>query len=470
MEQVETHQIIPLCSASNYPIRFPSVYTQVRRILGIPYNAVPFVFRWYPEATEKVVAATYTNGVVSLSILKYVDSREDLFRELVGEISAGYGMFKNTEVANKFFYFDKRAWLCSKIKVDYIFSAESSEEEKRRIKKELYVDSDKYIIPRSQVILSRYQQGNKWLCILSEELWDALRVKAEGEARNYASELCTLFEAANENQFEVEYARSYVQGATYGLRYFHRFYFSSDVYKLRTLLYYMVNYSFNYYLSHKRSEMETINSMFNNEVQVFYRCKSCIPREEFGEMAGRIKIIRNNNEVIIKNREINDDEEDYELSGYPNSNSSQNEDNEEEEIRESLPIELTEEDLAEIESFVVSKCDSSSYSPEILKKVFKKFDVFLYKDSFRYLREDFISDSCLICMEEFKEEDEVKRFFCGNHIFHKSCLKKWVKEYKVVCPACKYNMFDGRKEEMSTEKTITEFLKKKRYLAEPDKN
>ena len=472
MEQVETHQIIPLCSASNYPIRFPSVYSQVRRILNIPYNSVPFVFRCYPEAVERVVAATFTNGVVKLSIIKYGDCREDLFRELVGEMYSGYGMFKNTEVADKFFYFDRRAWLSRRAKVEYTFSAESSEEEKNRIKQELYVDSDKYIIPRSQVIVTRYQHGSKWLCILSEELWDALRVKSEGEARNYASELCAIFEAANENQFEVEHAKSYIQGSTYGLRYFHRFYFSEDVYKLKTVLYYMANFSFNYYRSHKESEMERINNMFNSRVQAVYRCESCIPREEFQGMMNSIIIVRTSNEIIISRREINDEEENYEISGYPRIDQNfQIMRRDGSVLNESLPdIEIDDEIEREIERIMMPRTASTSHPAADIENIYRKFDVFLFKDAFRYLREDFISDSCLICMEEFKEDDEVKRFFCGNHIFHKKCLKKWVKEYKVVCPACKYNMFDGRKEEMPTEKKITEFLKKKRYLAETDKN
>lgn len=473
MEQVRTQQIVPLCSASNYPIRFPSVYAQVRRILGIPYNSVPFVFRLYPEAAEKVTKATCENGIVKLVVIKYTNCREDLFYELVGEMDKGIGMFKNTEYAEKFFYFDKSAWLCSKTKYEYTFSEESSEEEKKRIKENLYGDSDKYIIPRSEVILNRYQNGRKWLCILAESLWNALRVKAEGECRNYANELCSLFSLANENQFEIEHAKSEIQGETFGLKYFHRFYFSIHVYKLEIMMNYIMNYPYAYYLTRRQGDIDRYTSMVNSGVQALYRYETCIPRSEFPDAINAIKIVRVGNEIIIKNRDVND-EENFEVSGYPRISQRmqimrRGSDVSNESIANDgiISIELNEEMEREIENIMMPRDASTSHSVNDIKNIYKKFDVFLYKDSYRYLREDFIDDSCIICREEFKDEDVVKRFFCGNHIFHKKCIKEWVSNYRVVCPICKYNMFDGRKEEMAIEKKISTFLKNKRYLEEP---
>ena len=42
---------------------------------------------------------------------------------------------------------------------------------------------------------------------------------------------------------------------------------------------------------------------------------------------------------------------------------------------------------------------------------------------------------CVICLEEFKDEDVVTNLQC-LHIFHSSCLKKWIK-YKKICPICR---------------------------------
>ena len=475
MERVEIHQIIPLCSASNYAIRFSNVYSYVRGILNIPYNSVPFVFRYYPGAVEKVVEATYTNGTVRLSIIKYTNSREELFNELELKSGVGSGMFKNTEFSETFFYFDKDAWLHGKTRVEYTFSSESSEEEKNIIKEGLYCDSDKYIIPRNKVILNTYQHGNKRLCILSENLCYAIKVKAEGENKNYANELCSLFSLANKNQFELEHAKSELRGATQGLRYFHRFYFSSDVYKLKTVVNYLEEeQSFNYYLLHKQEEMEKIDNMFSGRIHVFYRCESCIPREEFQNVWNDIKIVRDGNEIVIRYKE-NGDEENHELSGYPTITLEQarqimglepNIENEVIDVNRVFEIEI-QEFLANQEEEIPRNL-ARRYELADIINVYKRFEVFLYKDSFRYLGDNFIDESCQICLIKFNDEDVVKMFFCGKHIFHKNCIKRWVIEGSVVCPICRHNMFDGRLEETGTERKITNYLRNKRYLDEPD--
>lgn len=480
MEQVEIHQIIPLCAASNYAIRFSNVYAEVKRILNIPYNSVPFVFRYYPEATEQVIAATFTNGTVRLSVIKYANSREELLHELESKSKVGFGMFKNTEFSESFLYFDEEAWLHKKTKVEYIFSAETSEEEKRIIKEGLYCDSDKYIIPRGKVILNRYQNGDKRLCILAKSLLYALGVKAEGENRSYAEELCLLFGRANENQFKIEYAISEIQGDTYGLKYFHRFYFSEDVYKLKTVVNYLEEeLSFNYYSLHRQAEMELVSEMFSGRVQVFYRCESCIPKEKFQGVWGNIKIVRDNNEIVIKYKEIGDEEENSELSGYPSlplDQARQRMGLNNDVFNEPLPnIEMDEQDINRLVEIINedeerARDAASSYDLNDIIKVYKEFDVFLYKNSFRYLSDNFIDEKCQICWEKFKNEDEVKKFFCGKHIFHKRCIKRWITERSVVCPLCRHNMFNGSLEETGDEKKITSCLRKKRYLDEPDDN
>lgn len=44
---------------------------------------------------------------------------------------------------------------------------------------------------------------------------------------------------------------------------------------------------------------------------------------------------------------------------------------------------------------------------------------------------------CVICMEQFKEEEEVAELKCDErHYFHINCLEDWLKR-KMECPLCK---------------------------------
>ena len=49
--------------------------------------------------------------------------------------------------------------------------------------------------------------------------------------------------------------------------------------------------------------------------------------------------------------------------------------------------------------------------------------------------------SCVICMDEFnsKENTQICEMPCG-HIFHKSCIKKWLSESDASCPICKHRI------------------------------
>lgn len=51
------------------------------------------------------------------------------------------------------------------------------------------------------------------------------------------------------------------------------------------------------------------------------------------------------------------------------------------------------------------------------------------------------SDECCICYENNKEDstEKIIKLKCG-HMFHKSCMEKWVKS-SASCPLCRYNIF-----------------------------
>jgi hypothetical protein len=49
---------------------------------------------------------------------------------------------------------------------------------------------------------------------------------------------------------------------------------------------------------------------------------------------------------------------------------------------------------------------------------------------------------CLICIQEFNDDDEVTKITC-NHIFHKNCIKNWVCEESNKCPICRIEVDKG---------------------------
>ena len=47
-------------------------------------------------------------------------------------------------------------------------------------------------------------------------------------------------------------------------------------------------------------------------------------------------------------------------------------------------------------------------------------------------------DKCPICLQKYKSADIIKEFPC-KHIFHKTCIFKWLKTSN-VCPLCKHDI------------------------------
>ena len=45
--------------------------------------------------------------------------------------------------------------------------------------------------------------------------------------------------------------------------------------------------------------------------------------------------------------------------------------------------------------------------------------------------------ACCICVEPFKDDDQVRELKCDpRHIFHTACLKPWL-EKELICPMCR---------------------------------
>jgi Ring finger domain len=44
--------------------------------------------------------------------------------------------------------------------------------------------------------------------------------------------------------------------------------------------------------------------------------------------------------------------------------------------------------------------------------------------------------TCAICLEDFRQSDSVREFYCGD-IFHATCIDKWLAKRGACCPVCK---------------------------------
>ena len=78
----------------------------------------------------------------------------------------------------------------------------------------------------------------------------------------------------------------------------------------------------------------------------------------------------------------------------------------------------------------------------------KKHNLFLEMDEYQYKHiqkyESRKETECAICLEQFKGIDIIKSFYKGEHIFHKACLKKWLKRSN-LCPLCKHDLTEDIK-------------------------
>ncbi|KAI3887029.1 hypothetical protein MKX03_025603 [Papaver bracteatum] len=46
-------------------------------------------------------------------------------------------------------------------------------------------------------------------------------------------------------------------------------------------------------------------------------------------------------------------------------------------------------------------------------------------------------DSCIVCLCQFQGNDEIRQLNTCQHIFHKSCLDRWIHHDQVLCPLCR---------------------------------
>ena len=167
----------------------------------------------------------------------------------------------------------------------------------------------------------------------------------------------------------------------------------------------------------------------NNNVQVhnyyYYSHQSSNPQNFSGQ---NNYIPNNNNNFAYNNNNAQNNQQ-------SNNNNVQN-NNEEQKKND-----------AKINIFASTKPGEEDYSnltdhERKIRQLFLEMDEYQYKHIQKY--ESRKETECAICLEEFKGTDMIKAFHKCEHIFHKNCLRDWLKK-QVVCPLCKHDLEDDIK-------------------------
>ena len=79
----------------------------------------------------------------------------------------------------------------------------------------------------------------------------------------------------------------------------------------------------------------------------------------------------------------------------------------------------------------LNKEENKDYRREV---IISKLPEFKYKYVNKHM--DKIEKTCTICLNDFNPMERVKMFSCGEHLFHKDCIMKWL-EKNDYCPLCK---------------------------------
>ncbi|CAN8288800.1 unnamed protein product [Cochlearia groenlandica] len=45
-------------------------------------------------------------------------------------------------------------------------------------------------------------------------------------------------------------------------------------------------------------------------------------------------------------------------------------------------------------------------------------------------------NECSVCLSRFEGDSEINKLKCG-HLFHKTCLEKWIDYWNITCPLCR---------------------------------
>ncbi|XP_073300724.1 brassinosteroid-responsive RING protein 1-like [Primulina huaijiensis] len=72
--------------------------------------------------------------------------------------------------------------------------------------------------------------------------------------------------------------------------------------------------------------------------------------------------------------------------------------------------------------------------------------------SFSDLEEMDPPENCAVCLYEFSAEDEIRRLMNCRHIFHRSCVDRWMDHDQKTCPLCRTQFIPEDMQESFNEK------------------
>ncbi|KAI3944116.1 hypothetical protein MKW92_037318 [Papaver armeniacum] len=52
-------------------------------------------------------------------------------------------------------------------------------------------------------------------------------------------------------------------------------------------------------------------------------------------------------------------------------------------------------------------------------------------------------DSCAICLRDYEGQDEIRPLISCHHIFHGSCLDRWIVGDQTTCPLCRNSLISS---------------------------
>lgn len=60
----------------------------------------------------------------------------------------------------------------------------------------------------------------------------------------------------------------------------------------------------------------------------------------------------------------------------------------------------------------------------------------------KYIETDKKFNECVVCLEDFDNEDIIKELPC-RHLYHVKCIDKWLSQNSNKCPVCKNEVSNG---------------------------
>lgn len=389
-----------LLNFKNAPIRIKHIMKLVKERLGFNLDDdLPWIFRRIPDAEEKCLSIEVNHTSIIIRYLKYRYTREEiLHRWKEGRRIEGY-YFRNNIVST-------RGWFCPMSLYDefrtlevrtLVIPREMSVREARIRSLELYCDGDSYLIPRTFVRSELNSDLN--MCFLS----------------NVAMEYLLLNRNSNRTEFHFEFLSRFYSTVFLDNQAF--FYYATieenDDRRLAYVLFshdlYLMDYLLNYYNNYL--PFDAYRGMEDHENR---------------------RLPRNNFRSSITDFEFDINFHEFELVHTINGLVAR---------RIQRPVMIA--NFEEIDPVDISNISDIEENRERNTGVYEQCEVFLFKSSYRYYyHQEKIQDMCSICLIEFGPNDLVKLFACKKHIFHMSCIDRWV-EVHGFCPLCKYDLSLG---------------------------